>query len=72
MPKPKITIEELRGDKPRPMKIMDNESLSNMINVNKTRMKTLKENPSSYWQFYQFLNGVNPKVKKSFFKKKKN
>lgn len=71
MPKPKITIEELKGDKPRPRKIMDNESLSNMINVNRSRMKTLNEDPSSYWQFYQFLNGVNPKVKKSFFKKKK-
>jgi len=71
MPKPKITIEELKGDKPRPTRIMDNEGLKNMINVNRNQMKTLNENPSAYWQFYQFLNGVNPKIKKNFFKKKK-
>lgn len=69
MKKDKITIEKLNGNKQKPLPIMDNEDLGKMISVNRNQMKLLNTDPTSYWRFYEFLNGVNPKKFK--LKKKK-
>ena len=61
MPKDKISIEPLNGYKQRPLPIMDNEKLTNMVNINRNQMKILHSDANSYWRFYEFLNGVNPK-----------